>query len=74
MKKFFKSGTPSFVQFVNKMRQESKDQQKNAENYMNQAAVKRGKFDEYCGNFIYEQPPCFAKWEPSSSKNKISTE
>ena len=74
MKKLFKSGTPSFAQFVNTMRQESEDQQKKAENHMNQAAVKRGKFDEYDGNFIYEQPPCFAKWEKSPSNNCISTE
>ena len=36
---------------------------------MNQAAVKCGKFDEYDGNFIYEPPPCFARWEPSPPKN-----
>ena len=32
---------------------------------MNHIAVKRGRIDEYDGDFIYEQPPCFAKWNPS---------
>ena len=72
MKLLFKSGTPSFAQFVNTMRQESEDQQKKAENHMNQAAVKRGKYDKYDRNLIYviyEPPPCFAKWESSPPKN-----
>ena len=66
MKKLFKSGTPSLAQFVNTMRDESEIQQKKAEDHMNKAAVKRGKYDENDGNFIYQPPPCYATWEPSS--------
>ena len=66
MKTLFKSGTPSFAQFVNTMREESETQQKIAEDHMNKAAVKRDKYDENDGNFIYHPPPCYAIWEPSS--------
>ena len=66
MKTLFKSGRPSFGQFVNTMREESEIQQKIVEDHMNKAAVKRGKFDENDGNFIYEPPPCYATWDPSS--------
>ena len=51
------------------MRQESEYQQKIAENHMNQAAVTHGRIDENDGDFIYEQPPCFAKWKPSPPNN-----
>ncbi len=66
MKTLFKSDTPSFAQFVNTMREESETQQKIVEDHMNKAAVKRGKYDENDGNFIYHPPPCYATWEPSS--------
>ena len=70
LKKLFKSGTPSFAQFVNTMRIEAEDQQKIAQDYMNQAA-KRARIDENDGNFIYQPPPCYAKWEPSSKKTEF---
>ena len=57
------------AQFVNTMRQESEDQQKITENHMNQTAVKRGRIDQNEGDFIYEQPPCFAKRNPSPPNN-----
>ena len=41
LKKLFKSGTPSFAQFVNTMRIEAEDQQKIAQDYMNQAADRK---------------------------------
>ena len=68
MKLLFKSGTPSFAQFVNTMRKESEDQQKITENHMNHTAVKRGKIDENDGDFIYEEPPCWSTWNPSPQK------
>ena len=71
LKKLFKSGTPSFAQFVNTMRIEAEDQQKIAQDYMNQAA-KRARIDENDGNFIYQPPPCYAKWEPSSKKMNLT--
>ena len=70
LKKLFKSGTPSFAQFVNTMRIEAEDQQKIAQDYMNQAA-KRARIDENDGNFIYQPPPCYAKWEPLSKKTEF---
>ena len=66
LKTLFKSGTPSFAQFVNTMREESVTQQKIVQDHMNGAAVKRGKYDQNDGNFIYHPPPCYATWEPSS--------
>ena len=41
MKTLFKNGRPSFAQFVHTMRQESQEQQKIAEDHMNQAAKKK---------------------------------
>ena len=56
LKKLFKSGTPSFAQFVKTMRIESEGQQKIAQDYMNQAA-KHTRIEENDKNFIYEPPP-----------------
>ena len=63
MKLLFKSCTSSFAEFVNTMRHESEDLQKIGDDNMNQAVVKRGKYDENDGNFIYQPPPCYATWE-----------
>ena len=55
-KKLFKSGTPSFAQFINTMRDESEAQQKIAQDHINQAAVNRARIDGNDGNFIYQPP------------------
>ena len=66
MKSLFRSGAPSFAEFVNMMREESEAQQKKVEGYMNKAIVKRKKIDENDGNFIYDVPACYVNWEPPS--------
>jgi len=66
LKSLFRSGTPSFADFVNTMRGESAYQQKKVQDYMDKSAVKK-KIDENDGNFIYEMPPCYAGWVPPSS-------
>ena len=67
MKSLFRSGAPSFAEFVNTMREESEAQPKKVEGYMNKAIVKRKKIDENDGNFIYDVPACYVNWEPPSS-------
>ena len=67
LKSLFRSGTPSFADFVNTLRQESVRQQKKVNDYMDKSAVKRQRVDENDGNFIYELPPCYAGWVPPSS-------
>ena len=52
LKSLFCFGTPSFVDFVNTLRQESVKQQKKVNEYMDKSAVKRSKIDENDGNFI----------------------
>ena len=69
MKSLFNAGTPSFADFVNTMREESEFQQKKVDGYMNKTIVNRNTVDENDGNFIYNPPPCYANWTPSSFEN-----
>ena len=67
MKGLFRTGSPSFADFVHTMRGESEHQQKQVLDYMGKLVVKKGKSDENDGDFIYEMPPCYAGWVPPSS-------
>ena len=67
LKSLFRAGTPSFADFVHTLRKESEFQQKKVLGYMEKTSVKKGKYDENDGDFIYEMPPCYAGWVPPSS-------